>query len=85
MKQIHKTDLLNTHQYWKCPNTGRIIWGSSTDNKARCTCGKANPNLPNPNVTEVHGPLTLHFKFALEKATEEEYIAQRKADEEGGR
>lgn len=65
-------------EYWHCPNSDRILWASPTDNKARCGCGKTNPNLPNASTNEVfYGHLTMHFKFALKPATEAEYKAHR--------
>lgn len=67
--------------YWKCPNTGRILASFKDDNKAICICRTRNPNLPNEKSREVFpGGATLHFKFGMQPATEEEWITQTQAE-----
>jgi len=61
--------------YWKCPNTGRILASSSTDNKASCRCGQSNPKANGLIRETFDGGITNHFKFMLEPATEEEWKA----------
>lgn len=66
--------------YWKCPNTGRILASSSTDNKASCTCGKSNPSANGLLKETFDSGVTNHYKFLLQSATEKEWEAQVKSE-----
>lgn len=69
---------LTGDQLFRCPNSGRIIIGHVSDDKVRCTCGKANPKLRHETVDSsgfVH-----HLKAFLEDATAQELINQRRED-----
>jgi hypothetical protein len=56
----------------KCPNNGKIIESTGSDDKALCGCGKVNPKCPmeHPGV---------HVKRFLTPATVTEYINQEEA------
>ena len=53
----------------RCPNTGRVIESTGSDNKALCGCGKVNPKVPSEHPG-------VHVKAFLVKATVDEYIRQ---------
>jgi hypothetical protein len=55
--------------YWRCPNTGRVIDAAKHDDKALCGCGKPNPRVP----TEAPG---LHIKSFLVEASVREFYDQ---------
>lgn len=51
--------------YWKCPNTGKIIEGIPGDDKVICYCGRP----ARPDVREADG---IHHKSLLKPVTEAE-------------
>jgi hypothetical protein len=59
-------ELLDFH---RCPNTGKILHSTKSDDKAFCRCGRPNPSLPNETP---HA----HFKERMALATVEDFIEQ---------
>jgi hypothetical protein len=59
-------ELLDFH---RCPNTGRVLHSTKSDDKAFCRCGRPNPHLPNET-------LHAHFKEFMAKATVDDFVEQ---------
>ncbi len=59
-------------EFFRCPNTGRVIEGLKGDDKVLCHCGKTNPgvNGERPGV---------HIRSLLSRATVDEYLKQEEA------
>ncbi len=72
--------------FWRCPNTGRILQADPDDNKVLCGCGKTNPRLLrlSPKSDETGGILggpAHHFKKFMDSATVDDFIDQEIREE----
>ncbi len=55
--------------FFRCPNSGRVIDGAKHDDKVLCGCGVPNPRVP----TEAPHH---HVRRFLERATVDDWMAQ---------
>lgn len=62
--------------FYRCPTTGRILTALQGDDKALCSCGLANPRVPEER-TERTG---VHIVRFLSAATAEEFVDQEVAE-----
>lgn len=60
--------------FWRCPNSGRIIEGMKGDDKVLCNCRKTNPRVAAVGHREAPG---VHIKAYLQPATIDEWTQQR--------
>jgi len=58
-------------EFFRCPNTGKVIEGMPHDDKVICYCGRSNPKVQEAVQGVVH-----HIKRFLEPASVDEYLAQ---------
>lgn len=76
-----------TGDFWKCPNSGRILEGMKGDDKVMCGCARQNPKLPIPHHggTYEHGhenggPIC-HIKKFLDPSTVDDFLTQEDRDQ----
>ena len=67
------------HQFFFCPNTGRVIDTARGDDKALCECGRSNPRVPT-EATERTGTHIVRF---LQPATLNDWREQNAAKRSG--
>ena len=63
--------------FYRCPTTGRIVEALPDDDKVVCGCGQSNPRVPAERTEQT----ATHIIRFLERATVDDYLAQRRGRE----
>jgi hypothetical protein len=61
--------------FFRCPNTGKVIDAMKGDDKVICGCGCSNPAAPREDTAN---GIAHHYRRFLKTATAAEFAAQRK-------